>query len=120
MKSYILFLLLFTFSSFVAQNKGVIDYTLLSKITKNELSPILKSKSSVIYDFDLRKITVIRNNKKEFYKISSEIQQGIASNGDEYSEVMTVKGKDKFLIRILSNRVMIIRVATRTGLVLYN
>ena len=118
---YKLCVLFFLINTLVlAQNRGVISYTLISKINKDKVSPILKSNSTVIYDFDLRKITVIRNNKKEFYKITSPIQQGFASSGEEYSEVMTTKGKYKFLVRLLSNRVMIIRTISRTGLVLYN
>ncbi|MBF8457151.1 hypothetical protein IV494_08135 [Kaistella sp. G5-32] len=117
-KLLLIFLLINTLA--FAQNKGIMNYTLYSKIDNEKLSPILKSNSKVIFDFDMRKITVIRNNKKQFYKISSAIQQGISSSGEDYSEVMTIKGKDEFLVRLLSNRVMIIRVISRTGLVLYN
>jgi hypothetical protein len=120
MKSFFFVFYLFSCSFFVAQNKGAINYTLYSTINKDELSSIYKSNATVIYDFDLRKITVVRNNKKEYYKITSRIQQGFANNGEEFSEVLATKGKDKFLVRLLSNRVMIIRMISRTGLVLYN
>lgn len=110
--------LLDTFCS--AQQNATINYSLLSRINKNEISKIEKSNSTAIYDFDLMKITIIRNDKRDSYKIVSDVKQGISNSGEEYSEVLTKKGQDKFLIRLLSNRVMVIRMDSRTGIVLYN
>ena len=105
---------------YFAQRKETVNYSLLSRINQSEISKIEKSKSIAIYDFDLMKITIIRNNNSEVFKIVSDVKQGLSSSGEEYSEVMATKGKDKFLIRLLLNRVMIIRMDSRTGIVLYN
>ena len=81
----------------------------------------MKGGATITYDFDVMKITVKKaNNKTDVYKIASGVTQGISSNGEEYSEVLTTKGGENYHIRLLSNRVMIIHISSRTGVVYYD
>lgn len=96
MKNYLISVLIFSFSTFCAQTK-TINYSLFSKLNKSEISPIKKSNSKVFYDFNLMKITVTMNNKKEYYKIENDLRQGVSTDGEDYSEFIAKKGQNKFL-----------------------
>lgn len=103
-----------------AKQKLTIKYTLNSTLGPTDFSEIKKGGATITYDFNVMKITVQKaNNKTDIYKIASRVSQGMASNGEEYSDVFTMKGGENFHFRLLSNRVMIVHISSRTGFVYY-
>ena len=116
----ILFCFLITASTVFAQNIISVKYSLFNTIDNDYISPIKKSNSIVHFDFDNNKITLDRNNKKEVYKITSHVSQGVNSNNREYSEVVTEKGGFRYLFRITAIKLMIMRMDIKTGIILYN
>lgn len=115
-----LLLALISFTLF-AQQGTTVKYSLYSTKDKNGTSKIIKGGATITYDFNVMKITVKKaNNKTDVYKIASGVTQSVSSNGEEYSEVFTIKGGENYHIRLLSNRVMIIHISSRSGIVYYD
>lgn len=84
------------------------------------MSEIKPTKASVVYDFTSKKITINKlDGQKEVYKITSKSQKSNASNGEKFHETVATDGNYDFLFRFLENRLMIINMVTRNGLVLY-
>ncbi|SIT09899.1 hypothetical protein SAMN05421785_106257 [Chryseobacterium gambrini] len=114
----ILFLLCF-FSVF-SQNKFVRNYTLFSIVKNNDMSEIKPTKATVIYDYTSKKITINKlEDEKETYTIISKTQNSKNKAGENYLETIATDGNYNFLFRFSENRVMIINIITRNGLVLY-
>lgn len=121
MKNLLTILLFFIAINTFSQQKATINYTLNSTLGASGVSDIRKGGATITYDFDAMSITVRKpNNSYEIYNITSSVNQGVSSKGEEYSEVYTKMGTERYQFRLLSNRVLIIHISSRTGIVYYN
>ncbi len=119
LRIFIILSLLCFFSVF-SQNKFVRNYTLFSIIKNNKISEIKPTQVTVEYDYPLKKITINKfDGQKEIYKITSKFQKSNTSSGEKFYETIATDGNYDFLFRFLENKLMIINMVTRNGLVLY-
>ncbi|WP_308006225.1 hypothetical protein [uncultured Chryseobacterium sp.] len=84
------------------------------------MSEIKPTKATVIYNYTSKKITINKlEDEKETYTIISKTQNSKNKAGENYLETIATDGNYNFLFRFSENRVMIINIITRNGLVLY-
>ncbi|OWK73099.1 hypothetical protein CBW16_10055 [Flavobacteriaceae bacterium JJC] len=120
MKKVLLFVMIFIMINILSQQKATLTYKLYSTIGQNGVSDISPGGAIITYDFEVMQIIVQkRNGKTDTYKILSSVRQGVTPKGEEYSQVLTSKGKEIYDFRLLSNRVLIVHKATRTGIAYY-
>src|SRR5690606_3571247 len=111
-KIYVFFALLILTTVF-SQEKLTVEGTLYSTLGSNGVSDIRRGDAKIVFDFASKRIMVqsaVSGN--DIYQITHIMPKGITSKGEEYYQVLGVKGTEFYDFRILPNRVLIVNKAT--------